>query len=111
MGQQEARYRLAGYIELDNSYFTVGDPHPKPTKAGRGTTGKACVLVAVESTPTDGPTAIKNPKRGRKCGRLAMQVVGRLTGDQANSLFNNKLHGDTTVHTNGYSSYQGIASW
>lgn len=109
MGQQEARYRLAGYIELDDGYFTVGDPHPKPTKAGRGSTGKACVLVAVESTSAGaGRTASKTPKRGRKCGRLAMQVVDRLTGEHVSSLVGNKLQRNATVHTDGYSSYKGL---
>lgn len=109
MGKQEARYRLEGYIELDDGYFTVGDPHPEPTKAGRGSTTKACVLVAVESTPTDtNPRDRNKPKRGRKCGRLAMQVVDRLTGSHVKSLIGNKMEGRATVHTDGYSSYKGL---
>jgi hypothetical protein len=46
----DANYQLAGLIEMDDSYFGA----PKPGKHGRGATGKAKVVVAVE-TPADKP--------------------------------------------------------
>ena len=50
MAERDAGYKLAGLIEMDDTY--IGGP--KPGKRGRGAAGKSKVLVAVE-TPEDKP--------------------------------------------------------
>jgi hypothetical protein len=50
MAERDAGYKLAGLIELDDTY--VGGP--KPGKRGRGAAGKSKVVVAVE-TPENKP--------------------------------------------------------
>ena len=48
LADRDANYKLAGLIEMDDTYFGA----PKPGKRGRGAAGKAKVVVAVE-TPTE----------------------------------------------------------
>jgi len=105
MGKRDGKFKLAGYIELDDGFFEVGDLHQKPNKAGRGSTGKAKVLVAVESQPTANQFQRKNRKQGHKCGRLAMQVVEQVSSEHVNTLIDNKIELSSTVHTDGYKSY------
>ena len=50
MAERDAGYKLAGLIELDDTY--IGGP--KPGKRGRGAAGKSKVVVAVE-TPGNKP--------------------------------------------------------
>ncbi len=48
LAARDANYKLAGLIEMDDTYFGA----PKPGKRGHGAAGKAKVVVAVE-TPTE----------------------------------------------------------
>jgi hypothetical protein len=48
MAEQDANYKLAGPMEMYDTYFGA----PKPGKRGRGAAGKAKVVVAVE-TPAE----------------------------------------------------------
>ena len=50
MADRDAYYKLAGLIEMDDTYFGAH----KPGKRGRGAVGKAKVVVAVE-TPKNKP--------------------------------------------------------
>jgi hypothetical protein len=50
LADRDAGYKLAGLIEMDDTYFGA----PKPGKRGRGAAGKAKVVVAVE-TPHNKP--------------------------------------------------------
>jgi transposase-like protein len=109
MGKRDATFKLAGYIELDDAFFEIADPHQKPNKAGRGSTGKAGVLVAVESQPTGNQYRKKNRNQGRKCGKLSIQVVPQITGSQVTSLVEAKIDPTATVHTDGLKSYNVLA--
>lgn len=63
LADRDASYQLAGLLEMDDAYFGG----PKPGKHGRGASGKAKVVVAVE-TPGDKPrfaTMRRVPKVGR----------------------------------------------
>ena len=59
----DADYKLAGLIELDDTY--VGGP--KPGKRGRGAAGKSKVVVAVE-TPGNKPrfAAMRQVTQGKR---------------------------------------------
>ena len=108
MGKRDAKYQLTGYIELDDAFLEIGDPHQKPNKAGRGSTGKAGVLVAVESEPTENQFRRKNRKDGRKCGNLAMYVVANINATQVASLALTKIDPAAKVHTDGHKSYNNL---
>lgn len=45
LADRDASYQLAGLLEMDDAYFGG----PKPGKHGRGASGKAKVVVAVET--------------------------------------------------------------
>ena len=63
MADRDAAYQLAGLLEMDDAYLGA----TKPGKRGRGASGKAKVLVAVE-TPGDKPrfAALRQvPQAGR----------------------------------------------
>jgi len=69
---RDANYKLAGLIEMDNTYFGA----PKPGKRGRGASGKAKVVVAVE-TPADKPRfAAMRPGQQRRDSTLGPGAPG-----------------------------------
>ena len=51
MGDRDAFYKLAGLMEMDDTYFGA----PKPGKRGRGAAGKGRVMVAVETPGKQAP--------------------------------------------------------
>lgn len=64
MADRDAHYKLAGLVEMDDSYFGGS----KPGKRGRGPAGKATVVVSVGD-------------RGRKAGFAKMHKVEKMTSD------------------------------
>ncbi len=64
MADRDAHYKLAGLVEMDDSYFGGS----KPGKRGRGAAGKATVIVLVED-------------RGRKAGFAKMHKVEKMSSD------------------------------
>ena len=80
MGQRDAKYNLAGTIELDEGYFTISNPldEGEKQKSGIGSQKQAKVLVMVESEETETPAT---GKKSRKCGYLKMQVIDNLKTD------------------------------
>ena len=64
MGERDAHYKLAGLVEMDDSYFGG----TKPGKEGRGALGKGKVIVSVED-------------RGRKAGFAKMSKVDSMSGN------------------------------
>lgn len=88
MADRDAYYRLAGLIEMDDTYFGSA----KPGRRGRGAGGKAAVVVAVE---------VKDSKP-----RFAsMRQVGRLSAAEIHSTFAEHLQQDWIVRTDGWPSY------
>ena len=66
MAARDANYKLAGLIEMDDTYFGV----PTPGKRGRGAAGKAKVVLAVE-TPADKPRFAAMRLVPRVCRQVA----------------------------------------
>jgi transposase-like protein len=88
MAERDAKYKLAGLIEMDDTYVGA----PKPGKRGRGAAGKAKVVVAVE-TPDDKP-------------RFAtMAIVPRVSGEEVQALVNERLMAQTVIRTDGWQGY------
>jgi hypothetical protein len=81
MAERDANYKLAGLIEMDDTYFGA----PKPGTCGRGATGKAKVVVAVE-TPTANPMfaamRMVSQRQQRRDSTLGKGAPGDRGGDQ-----------------------------
>ena len=88
MAAREANYKLAGLIEMDDTYFGA----PKPGKRGRGAAGKAKVVVAVE-TPTDKPRF------------AAMRLVPRVSSAEIQPLVRERLASEAVIKTDGWQGY------
>ena len=88
LGDRDAHYKLAGLIEMDDTYFGA----PKPGKRGRGAAGKAKVVVAVE-TP------------GKKPRFAAMHMVPRVSGQEIQALVRARLVAEVVVKTDGWQGY------
>lgn len=75
MGQRDARYRLAGLVELDESFF---GPASSERKRGRGSERKVTVLIAV---------SIYTDKEGKeRPGFAHAQVVSDVSADTVDHL-------------------------
>ncbi len=88
MAARDADYKLAGLIEMDDTYFGA----PKPGKRGRGATGKAKVVVAVE-TPADKPRF------------AAMRMVPRVSSEEIQALVRERLATEAVIKTDGWQGY------
>jgi len=88
MAERDAYYRLAGLIEVDDTYFGA----PKSGKRGRGAAGKAKVVVAVE-TQHDKP------------GFATMQKVEHLSGDEISQVLTDRLEDNVVSRSDGWRAY------
>jgi transposase-like protein len=88
LAEREANYKLAGLIELDDTYFGA----PKPGKRGRGAAGKTKVVVAVE-TPADKPRF------------AALRMVPRVGSAEIQSLVRERLATEAVIQTDGWQGY------
>ena len=93
MAERDADYKLAGLIELDDTY--VGGP--KPGKRGRGAAGKSKVVVAVE-TPGDKPRF------------AAMRQVPRVSADEIKAMAQACLAAEVVARTDGWQAYRVLNS-
>ena len=96
MGTRDAEYNLAGFIELDEAFFTTETPSEKKgkkLKQGSGSERKAEVLVMAESEE------VENPKAGRKAkkvGHIKMLMIPDL---KMTTIFRNTVKNvETDVH-------------
>jgi len=89
MGDRDAPYKLAGLVEMDDSYFGGS----KPGKEGRGALGKAKVIVSVED-------------RGRKAGFAKMSQVDSMNGSNIGRVAGDHLTHESKVKTDGWAAYR-----
>ena len=88
MAARDASYKLAGLIEMDDTYFGA----PKPGKRGRGAAGKAKVVVAVE-TPADKPRF------------AAMRMVPQVSHAEIQPLIKERVVSEAVIKTDGWQGY------
>ena len=88
MAQRDGYYKLAGLIEVDDTYFGA----PKSGKRGRGAASKAKVVVAVE-TQRDKP------------GFATMQQIEQLSGEQISQVLTDRLDEDVVSRSDGWRAY------
>jgi transposase-like protein len=91
MAERDAQYKLAGLIEVDDSYFGSS----KPGKRGRGASGKGKVVFAVE---------VKNDKPGF----ATIKQVENLGADQISQGLKDRLEEDAEIRTDGWRSYGSL---
>lgn len=104
MGLRDDRHVLEHQVELDEGFFSTADKGP-PTKRGRGSEKKTCVMVMAESEQTG------NEKQGRpskRCGHFKMKVMRNMRSETVNAKVGTCLSSNTVASTDGYSSYNGI---
>lgn len=89
MAERDSHYRLAGLVELDESYFGSSESG----KRGRGTSGKRPVLVGV-SVGERGP------------GYAGMRVLDRVNADEIKAAAGQVIAGGSRVATDGLGSYR-----
>ncbi len=90
MTDRDAGYKLAGLIEMDESY----SGGKKSGNRGRGAEGKAIVAVSIEN-------------RGEYAGFASMKVIDEATSDELASIAEEKfIKGSSTVKTDGFSAYK-----
>jgi len=87
------RDRVSGTVVVDETY--IGGP--KPGKRGRGAAGKALVLIAVED-------------KGRHFGRIRLRRVVDASGASLIPAVQESVEPGSTVHTDGWSGYEGLSS-
>jgi transposase-like protein len=88
MAERDAYYKLAGIIEMDDTYFGA----PKSGKRGRGAAGKAKGVVAVE-THHDKP------------GFATMHKVEHLSGDEISQVLTDRLEDNVVSRSDGWRAY------
>lgn len=93
MAERDAQYKLAGLIEVDDSYFGSS----KPGKRGRGASGKGKVVFAVE---------VKDDKPGF----ATIKQVENLGADQISQAIKDHLEEDAEIRTDGWRSYGSLNS-
>lgn len=92
MAARDGRYRLAGLVEVDESYFGG----KQPGKRGRGAAGKRPVMVAVSTTPQGRPAF------------ATMQVVPLVDSAHAQQTVQAMIHPGQVVKTDGSGIYPAI---
>lgn len=94
MASRDARYRLAGLVEMDDAFF--GAP-TEGGKRGRGTE-KATVVIGLSLSSMGHPKYVK------------MRVVPNMSAGVLKSFAQTALKTGATIHSDGYSSYQSLAA-
>jgi transposase-like protein len=89
MQDRDAYYKLAGLIEMDDSYFGAS----KPGKRGRGAAGKAKVVVAVQTLENNS-------------GFAKMQQVRNMSGSAIDEIAQAAFDENVVVRTDGWIAYR-----
>jgi transposase-like protein len=92
------RQPLAARVEADETY--VGGA--RPGRSGRGAAGKTRVAGAIESG--------RGQARGRRLGRLRLAVVPDVSARSLEGFLATAVAPPTTVATDGWSGYSGLAA-
>jgi len=88
MAARDANYQLAGLIEIDDSYFGGS----KPGKRGRGASGKAKVVLAIEN-------------RDDHAGFAKASMVSEVDSDSIQRAFGSYIRKGATIRSDGWRAY------
>jgi len=87
------RDRLSGIVEVDETYIGGG----KPGKRGRGSAGKALVIVIVQLD-------------GTRTGRIRLQRVSDASGKSLEKAVQDTVASQSTIRTDGWLGYKRLDS-
>jgi transposase-like protein len=93
MSDRDATYKLAGLIEMDDSYF--GTRHAEG-KRGRGADKKSKVIVSVQLNDDENPIF------------AAMKVVPKVDGDNIKITATDTVKQGSTIKTDGWPAYNAV---
>lgn len=96
MAARDAKYQLAGLVEMDDSYFG-GKKHKG--KRGRGSENKSTVIVGVQLSKKERPRYID------------MVAVENLSGNTVKKSIKEHVKTGSTLKTDGYSSYKVLKKY
>lgn len=102
MGKRDAEYNLAGYVELDEGFFTTEKSNDRKA---RENDRKAKVMVMAESTPVFNPSPNRKSKR---VGHIKMLVIPNLKKTTLFDVAANNLHKDSVVSMDASHSHSMI---
>ena len=91
MGKRDAEYNLAGYVELDEGFFTTEKPKDRKKFSKER---KAKVMVMAESVPVHNP---KPNKKVKKVGHIKMLVVPNLKKETLFEVAENSINIDSII--------------
>jgi transposase-like protein len=92
MADRDANYKLAGLVEMDESYFGG----KRSGRRGRGAEGKTIVAVCCEND-------------GGRPGYATMKVIDAATSDELSKVANEKIEKDgTIIKTDGFKAYKSL---
>lgn len=91
MGKRDAEYNLAGYVELDEGFFTTEKPK---NMAKYSRARKAKVMVMAESSPVVNP---KPNAKVKKIGHIKMLVVPDVKMETLFSVAENNIYEDAVI--------------
>ena len=91
------REKLSGFVEIDETY--IGGE--RSGKRGRGSEGKAIVVVAVED---------KSPIKKRGIGRVRLQNIQDASADSLIDFIKNNVDHGSVIRTDGWAGYQSLQS-
>lgn len=91
MGKRDAEYILAGYVELDEAFFTTEKPNGAKKHSRER---KAKVMVMVESVPVSNP---KPNMKSKKVGHIKMLVIPDVKKDTLYNVASENIHKDAVL--------------
>ncbi len=93
MADRDARYQLAGLVEMDDTFLGPSKPGPR----GRGAKGKAKIVVAAES-------------HGDHPGFAVMKCVPAVSSKEILDLARDKVVPTSNIRTDGWRAYCALAA-
>ena len=96
MAARDARYQLAGLIEVDDAYF---GGQRAPGKRGRGASRKTTVIVAVQLAENDKPQY------------ASMIAVEDMSEKNVSETLKTQVKKNSTIKTDAYSSYKVLEKY
>ena len=93
MADRDAKYKLVGIVEMDDSYF---GKLRATGKRGRGADKKSKVIVSVQLTPDNNPLF------------AAMNVVPHVDGDNIKKTAKNNVKKGSKIRTDGWPAYNAV---
>jgi hypothetical protein len=114
MGKRDAKYKLEGEVEIDESYFEISykkDEDGDEIKRGRGTQQKATVFVMASTkslNQSEEQNAKKSKKKESKLRYVKMEVLNSLKAKEIEAQVKQSISSKSKIKTDGFRSYSKL---